>query len=122
MKPGQLKIASILLWVHGLIEILGGVTLLTLPPELLTVTVPWAGRELVFMAMISAISGGFRLFIGYGVWLMRKWGAVLGIIFCAVTMVAAPQIFPFGIMDIIFATVILVLLVTAWFGKEMLVK
>lgn len=111
-----------MLWAHGLIEVLGAVMLLILPPKLLAVTIPWAGEELAFMAMLSAISGGFRLFVGYGVWLIRKWGAVLGIISSTVTMIAAPQIFPFGIMDTSFATVVLVLLVTAWFGKENLVK
>ena len=116
-----MKIAAILLFVHGLIEVLGAVMLLILPPEL-AVTIPWAGEELTFMAILSAISGGFRLFIGYGVWLIRKWGAVLAIIFSVVTMVAAHQIFPFGIMDISFATIVLALLITAWFGKEKFVK
>ena len=117
-RPIGVKTASILFWVHGIIEIVGAAMLLIVPPDLLAVTgVPF--EKSIPLALLSGISGVFRLFVGYAVWCMRKWGVVLGIIFSAITIISAPQFLPFGIMDTLIAMAILVLLLIAWLGKEM---
>jgi hypothetical protein len=118
-RPTGVKIASILFYLHGAIEIVGAVMLLVVPPDLLGATgLPFEIEKSVPLALLSLISGAFRLFIGYAVWLMRKWGAVLGVIFSAITIIGAPQFLPFGIMDALIAMAILVLLLIAWFDKE----
>ena len=116
-RPTSIKIASILFYLHGAIEIVGAVMLLVVPPDLLAATgLPF--EKSISLTLLSSISGAFRLFIGYAVWLMRKWGAILGVIFSAITIIGAPQFLPFGIMDTLIAMAILVLLTIAWLGKE----
>ena len=117
IRPTGVKIASILFYLHGAIEIAGAAMLLAVPLDLLGATgLPF--EKSIPLALLSLISGAFRLFIGYAVWLMRKWGIVLGVIFSAITIIGAPQFLPFGIMDALIAMAILVLLLVAWFGKE----
>jgi len=116
-RPTSIKIASILFYLHGAIEIVGAAMLLVVPPDLLAATgLPF--EKSISLALLSLISGAFRLFIGYAVWLMRKWGAILGVIFSAITIIGAHQFLPFGIMDTLIAMAILVLLTIAWLGKE----
>ena len=115
-RPTGVKIACILFYLHGAIEIAGAAMLLVVPADLLAATgLPF--EKSIPLALLSLISGAFRLFIGYAVWLMRKWGAVLGVIFSAITIIGAPQFLPFGIMDTIIAMAILVLLTIAWLGE-----
>jgi uncharacterized membrane protein (DUF2068 family) len=116
-RPTGVKIASILFYLHGAIEIAGAAMLLVVPPDFLGAT-GLLFEKSIPLALLSLISGAFRLFIGYAVWLTRKWGAVLGVIFSAITIIGAPQFLPFGIMDALIAMAILVLLTIAWFGKE----
>ena len=116
-RPIKVKIASTLFYLHGAIEIVGAVMLLVVPPDLLAAT-GFPLDESIPLALLSLICGVFRLFVGYAVWLMRKWGAVLGMIFSAITIIGAPQFLPFGIMDTIIAMAILVLLAIAWLGEE----
>jgi len=116
-RPIAVKTASILFWVHGIIEIVGAAMLLVAPPDLLAAT-GFSFEKSIPLALLSVISGAFRLFIGYAVWRMRKWGAVLGVIFSAITIIGAPQFLPFGIMDALIAMAILVLLLIAWLGEE----
>lgn len=116
-RPIGVKIASILFYLHGAIEIVGAAMLLVVPPDLLAAT-GFSFEKSISLALLSLISGAFRLFIGYAVWRMRKWGAVLGVISSIITMIAAPHFLPFGIMDTLIAMVILVLLTVAWLGEE----
>ena len=116
-RPIGVKIVSILFYLHGAIEIAGTVMLLVVPPDLLAAT-GFPFEKSIPLALLSLISGAFRLFIGYAVWRMRKWGVVLGVIFSVTTIIGAPQFLPFGIMDTLIAMVILVLLLVAWLGPE----
>jgi len=116
-RPIGVKIVSILFYLHGAIEIAGAVMLLVVSPDLLVAT-GFPFEKSVPLALLSLISGAFRLFIGYAMWRMRKWGVVLGVIFSVTTIIGAPQFLPFGIMDTLIAMVILVLLLVAWLGPE----
>ena len=116
-RPIGVKIVSILFYLHGAIEIAGAIMLLVVPPDLLVAT-GFPFEKSIPLALLSLISGAFRLFIGYAVWRMRKWGVVLGVIFSVTTIIGAPQFLPFGIMDTLIAMVILVLLLVAWLGPE----
>jgi hypothetical protein len=51
---------------------------------------------------------------------MRKWGAMFGIILSVTTMIVAPSIYPFGIMDSSLAVIVLGLLLYIWYGGERL--
>ena len=116
-RPIGVKIASLLFYLHGAIEIGGAAMLLVVPPDLLAAT-GFPFEKSISLALLSLICGAFRLFIGYAVWRMRKWGAVLGVIFSVITIISATQFLPFGIMDTLIAIAILALLTIAWLGEE----
>jgi hypothetical protein len=118
-KKTSAKIASVVLFIHGFIEIAGTVMLLTLPSELLAIAGFQEGKA-IFMALLSAIAGLSRLVSGYATWSMKKWGIVFGMALSIATMIGSSSIYPFGIMDLLLATIVLVSLLYMWFGDERL--
>jgi len=89
-KRTSAKIASVVLFVHGSIEMLA-VAMPSAPVEFL----PKEFQEkLVFWTVLSAIYGLSRLIGGYAIWSMRKWGIAFGIILSITTMIVAPSIYP----------------------------
>jgi len=108
------KIASVVLFIHGSVEMLA-VVMLFAPTEFLP-----AGfqEKMVFWASLSAIYGLSRLIAGYAIWSMKKWGIVFGMALSITTMIVAPSIYPFGIIDLPLAVIVLASLLSAWFGDE----
>ncbi len=115
-KKTAAKIASVVLFVHGFIEILA-VTALFVPADFAP---PWFQERPIFWATLSAIYGMSRLFAGYAIWSMRKWGIVFGMALSITSMIVAPSIYPFGVMDLLLAVIVLVSLLYVWFGDEKL--
>lgn len=70
-KKTSLRISSIALLMHGLMEILGAFILTLAQSEALPKSL---GENIVFWATISAIYGVLKSIAGYEVWMMRKWG------------------------------------------------
>jgi len=77
-------------------------------------------EERVFWAVISATYGVSRLIAGYAVWLMKRWGAAFRIALSITTAIVAPSMYPFGIMDLPLAVIVLVSLLSLWFSNEKL--
>jgi uncharacterized membrane protein (DUF2068 family) len=77
-------------------------------------------EEMIFWTVLSAVYGLSRLVAGYAIWLMRKWGITFGLALSITTMIVAPSIFLFGIMDLPLAVIVLVSLLYVWFGNEKL--
>jgi uncharacterized membrane protein len=95
--------------------------LLALPSGLLAIKgFQEAQGKTIFMAVLSAICGLSRLVAGYATLSMRKWGIVFGMTLSIATMIGAPSIYPFGVMDLLLATIVLVSLLYLWFGSEKL--
>lgn len=117
-KRTSLKIASIALLIHGLVEILGALILPFTPSEFLSMGL--GGGSVVFWAAMSAIYGVSRLIAGYLTWNVRKWGMAFGAALSITTMITAPSIIPFGIMDSILAIIALASILFAWLGDEKL--
>lgn len=120
-KKTSSKIASVVLFVHGFIEITGTVGLLILPSGFLSI----AGFQeeqgkIIFMAVLATIFGLSRLVAGYAIWSMKKWGIIFGMVLSVATMIGASSIYPFGVMDLLLATIVLVSLLYLWFGGEKL--
>ena len=90
--------------------------LLALPTELITDIGFQFPGGLAFTVALSAICGLSRLFAGYLVWSLKKWGIAFGAIVSAVTMIGAPSVYPFGIMDLLLSTIVLASLLNSWFG------
>ena len=120
-KKTIVKIASVVLFIHGFIEIAGTVMLFTLPSNLLTVAgFQEENGKIIFMAALSVIYGLSRLIAGYIIWSIKKWGIVFGMVLSIVTMISSSSIYPFGIMDLFLALIVLVSLLYLWFGSEKL--
>lgn len=120
-KKSSAKIASVVLFVHGFIEIAGAVMLLALPSEFLAIGGFQEGQErTIFMAVLSVVWGLSRLVAGYATRSMKKWGIAFGMILSVGTMIGASSIYPFGVMDLLLATIVLVSLLYLWFGSEKL--
>ena len=120
-KAVGIKIATVALFIHGLIELAGAVMLLALPTfstEFITGADLQFPGKLAFTAALSAIFGLCRLVAGYLVWSLKKWGIVFGTILSAVTMIGAPSIYPFGVMDLLLSIIVLACLLYSWFGGE----
>lgn len=94
-KRTYAKIASTVLFVHGFVEVLATVMLFA-PTEFLPADFQ---EKKFFWAAISAIYGLSRLVAGYTIWSMKKWGIAFGVALSITTMIVAPSIYPFGIMD-----------------------
>jgi uncharacterized membrane protein (DUF2068 family) len=120
-KKTSVKIATVVLFVHGFTEIAGTVMLLALPSELLAASGFQEGQgKTIFMAALSAICGLSRLVAGYATWSTKKWGVIFGMILSVGTMIGASSVYPFGVMDLLLATMVLMSLLYLWFGGEKL--
>ena len=120
-RKASARVASVVLFIHGFIEIVGTVGLLVLPTEFLpTIGFQEVQGKMVFMAVLSAICGLSRLIAGYVTWSMKKWGIIFGMVLSVTTMIGAASIYPFGVMDLLLATIVLVFLLYVWFGGEKL--
>ncbi|MBA7490339.1 hypothetical protein ES702_00877 [subsurface metagenome] len=120
-KGAGIKIATAALFIHGLVEVAGAVMLLALP-TFSTEFITGAGFQLpgglAFTVALSAICGLSRLVAGYLVWSLKKWGIAFGAILSAVTMIGAPSVYPFGIMDLLLSIIVLASLLYSWFGGD----
>lgn len=115
------RIASILLILHGLIEITGLVFINSTPDTLISfggLTGSLLEQNAQLIGVFGALWGISRLIAAAGSWSLRKWAILLGIILSIVTVVAAITIIPAGVADTILAMPVLILLLYTWFGNE----
>ncbi|MFW9909103.1 MAG: hypothetical protein ACFFEF_11040 [Candidatus Thorarchaeota archaeon] len=115
-KSAYLKISSGVLFIHGFIEILA-LSMFILPSELIPVSL---SEDAAFWGMIGAMYGLFRIATGYLIVKRKKNGLLLGIIISVVTLVVAPHIHPFGLLDLPLAMIVLWALMAFWFSDEAL--
>jgi len=109
----SLRVASAVLFAHGFIEV-SALAMFFAPSEFL----PAGFRGAVFWTLLSVVYGLCRIAAGYAVWFSRRWGVAFGIMLSVVTMVVAPSVYPFGVMDLPLAAVVLAALLYAWLGGE----
>ncbi|RLG71095.1 MAG: hypothetical protein DRO23_12455 [Thermoprotei archaeon] len=121
-RETSIKIASVILFIHGFIELVGALLLLASINGFLSFYFQGTVGRTIFMAVLSAIFGSSRLIASYKIWLKKKWGIVFGIVLSVVTMIEAPSIYPFGVMDLLLSTIVLASLLHAWFGDEIILK
>ncbi len=115
------QIAAILLVLHGLIEIAGPVLLTSMPNTLVSfggLTGSVLLQNVRTVVLFGLLWGIARLIAGWGVWGLRKWAVILGIILSIVTIVAAVTILPAGVMDTVFSIPVLIFLLYTWFGNQ----
>ncbi len=120
-RKSAARIASLLLIVHGMIEVSG----IFMGDSITHNLQSFGGMEPSRMdanalpiALLGVVWGLTRLIAAWGAWGMRKWGIFLGIAMSLVTLVAAVTIIPAGVADTILTTPVLILLLYTWFGNE----
>ena len=108
------KAAAILLFLFGLIELMG-MLMLVVPGEYIP-----SGFETqsVFWGLLSGVYGIARIAAASAIWVNKKWGFVFGLMLCLTTMIVAPTIVPFGVIDLILTVVITICLLYAYYGGE----
>lgn len=116
------RIAAILLVLHGLIEILGLVFRSSMATNTVIsfggLTGPLLAKNAGAVAIFGGLWGVSRFIAAWGMWSLRKWAMALGLSLCLVTIVAAITIIPAGLADTFLALPALMLLLYAWFGSE----
>jgi len=112
------KTAAILLFLFGVFELMGLLMLIVpdgyLPSDFET--------QSIFWGLLSGVYGLSRLLAGYAVWVNKKWGFVFGLLLCLTTMIVAPTIVPFGVIDLILAVIITLCLLHAYYGDEKMLQ
>jgi hypothetical protein len=117
-KKSSLKIASIFLYLFGAFELLG-MMMLFIPEGYMP-----AGfaTQSDFWALISGVYGLARIVAGYAIGKNKKWGMAFGLFLCLTTMVVAPTIVPFGVLDLLLTMIITIALLYAAFGNEKILQ
>jgi len=70
----------------------------------------------------GVVWGVIRLIGGIGLFKNLMWGFTLSIINCVVALAMMMHLLPFGIMDGIFASTALILMLTQYFGKKKVIE
>ena len=126
------KIASLLMFIHGAFMEIGGC--LCLVPifivgsdkfdinQYFSFIVPYFRDNMNLMLVMGAIYGTVRVIGAVGLWKNQMWGLALSVINCVITMVLMMFMLPAGIIDGIFATTALILILTQYFGNKKIVE
>jgi hypothetical protein len=106
-----------------LIELIGPLVLLFNPQvrsgfELRAVEGPLFEADALIISIIGGVWGITRFVAGWGIWSTKKWAIALGIVMSTITMMAAIDIIPAGVLDTILSAPVLVFLLHAWFGQD----
>lgn len=122
-RKSSARTASILLVLHGLIEIAVLVLVNSMPPALISfggLAGPTLEQNTSAIAMFGVFWGIARLIAAWGSWSLRKWAVLLGILLSLITLIAAISIIPTGLADTFLAMPVLILLLYAWFGSDVI--
>ena len=118
------RIASVLLILHGIIEIIG-LFALNSPTQAAQTMENFGGMgkeliatNMVSIALLGALWGIMRLIAAWGIWSMKKWAISLGCIVSIISLIAAISIIPAGVVDTFFSAPTLIFLLYTWFGNE----
>ena len=123
----KFKAAAILMIIHGaFMEASTGIMLMPLAIKAGMQGIPIPGifaidffrNNLIFMLPMSVIFGITRVAGAVGLLKNRKWGFILSVINCVVTMNLMLFMIPAGIADGLLSCLALILLLTGYFGKD----
>ena len=118
------RIASILLILHGLIEVAGLVAIFS-PAQTFTQTFENFGgmgksqiaANMVPIVLLGVMWGITRFIAAWGIWSMKKWAISLGCTVSIVSLIAAISIIPAGVADTLLGAPVLIFLLYTWFGN-----
>ncbi|MCI8444280.1 MAG: DUF2127 domain-containing protein [Clostridia bacterium] len=126
------KIASMLMFIHGAFIEIGGclccIPILVIGSDKFDINqyfsfiVPYFKDNMNLMLIMGAIYGIVRIIGAVGLWKNRMWALVLSVINCIITMALMMFLLPAGIMDGIFATTALILILMQYFGDKKIIE
>jgi hypothetical protein len=118
------RIASILLILHGLMEVAGLVAIFSPTQAVAQSFENFGGMDKVQIAanmmsitLLGLMWGITRLIAAWGIWSMKKWAISLGCVVSVVSMIAAISIIPAGVADTLLGAAVLIFLLYTWFGN-----
>lgn len=121
------KAAAILMIIHGGFEIVGCLSLIPIlafgsdtanVAQYFSFIVPYLQEHLHLMMIVGGIFGAVRLIGAVALLKNRMWGLALSVINCIITMILMTFMLPAGIMDGIFASTALILILIQYFGDR----
>jgi uncharacterized membrane protein (DUF2068 family) len=126
------KLSAIILIIHGgFMELLGCFAII---PVLLigsdkfdigqyfSFKLTYFQENLYLMIVMGAIYGVIRVIAAIGILNNKMWGLVLAIIVSIITIVLMMFLLPAGIMDGIFSSTVLILILTKFYGDKKIIE
>ena len=126
------KLSAIILIIHGgFMELLGCFAII---PALLigsdkfdigqyfSFKLTYFQENLYLMIVMGAIYGVIRVIAAIGILNNKMWGLVLAIIVSIITIVLMMFLLPAGIMDGIFSSTVLILILTKFYGDKKIIE
>lgn len=114
-----IRLAGFLLLIHGGIEVLGLLGFLGFPP---TFAFAEISANWPVAIWIGVVSGVLRVLAAAGLFGNRRWGWMLGLLLCVITMASLTFYLPFGLMDSVLSGAVLALLVIARYENEKIIE
>ena len=108
------RLSIVILTIHGLVEILA-LLVFVLPPDLIPSAI---SDDAIFWGLIGGMYGILRLVSAHGIHRGLKHGYAFGAIISAISIAGAPNIQPFGLMDLPLSAIVLWCILTVWFHNE----
>ena len=124
-KKISARIASLLLILHGLIEV-AGLLAITTPTQIFPQTMENFGgmgktqiaANMESIILLGVMWGLTQFIAAWGIWSTKKWAIGLGCVVSMASLIAAISIIPAGVADTLLSVPVLILLLYTWFGSE----
>lgn len=117
-RPVVIVIAAILFGIMGIFEVLGGLIFAALGPMILmesTELASFVGGSVILFGGIFLVAGVLDVAAAYGLWELKKWGGILGIVLGIISLLLS---IPFVTIDFGFSLVLslamIILIALGW--------
>jgi uncharacterized membrane protein (DUF2068 family) len=116
-RPVVIVIAAILFGIMGVLEVLSGLIFAALGPMILmeyTELASFVGGSVILFGGIFLVAGVLDVAVAYGLWELKKWGGILGIILGVISLLLS---IPFVTIDFGFSLILsLAMIILIAFG------
>ena len=105
-RPVAIVIAAILFGIMGILEVLSGLIFAALGPMILMESselASFVGGSVILFGGIILVAGVLDIAVAYGLWELKKWGGILGIILGIISVLLS---IPFVTIDFGFSLIL----------------
>jgi len=120
----KIKIAAVLLMIHGIIEVAGLVALFPIAngTSYVTFKMTYLQDNLIFVSVLGVIFGISKIISAIAIWRNRMYGLILGSMNCFLVLLLCMFFLPVGIVDALLALPALILLISGYLGKRLILE